>query len=94
MVRGTYIVQPDYDDDDFNRLGDFAGSHKVDYAGYITLTPMPGAPLYKEMYDEIIDHDLKKFNFFNSVLKTKLPLDKFYRKVGDLWTIKRGQDVL
>ena len=94
MLRGNYIVPSDYGVDDFKALADYAGSHKVVYAGYTILTPMPGTILYKEIKDQIIDFDLSKYNFFNCVLKTKLPLDKFYENVGKLWKIKLGKDII
>jgi len=94
MLRGNYIVPNDYTENDFRALADYAGSHKVVYAGYTILTPMPGTVLYNEVKDQIIDHDLTKYNFFNCVLKTKLPIEKFYESVGSLWKIKLGRDVI
>lgn len=94
MLRGNYIVPSDYNEDDFKALTDYAGSHKVVYAGYTILTPMPGTILYEQVKGEIIDFDLAKYNFFNSVMKTKLPLEKFYESVGSLWKIKIGKDII
>lgn len=94
MLRGNYVIPNDYDESDFNALSDYTNSHKVTYAGYTILTPMPGTPFYEEVKDQIIDFDLSKYNFFNSVLKTKLPLEKFYENVGKLWLIKKGTDVI
>lgn len=94
MLRGNYVIPNDYDESDFKALSDYTNSHKVTYAGYTILTPMPGTPFYEEIKDQIIDFDLSKYNFFNSVLKTKLPLEKFYENVGKLWLIKKGTDVI
>jgi hopanoid C-3 methylase len=94
MLRGNYVIPTDYDDEDFKALTDYAATHKVVYAGYTILTPMPGTVFYDEVKDQIIDHDLSKYNFFNSVMKTKLSLEKFYENVGKLWLIKKGTDVI
>lgn len=94
LLRGNYVIPPDYTDDDFMALSEYANSHKVTYAGYTILTPMPGTPYYEEVKNNIVDHDLKKYNFFNSVLRTKLPLEKFYENTGKLWLIKQGNDVI
>lgn len=94
MLRGNYVVPNDYTEDDFKALADYAASHPVVYAGYTILTPMPGTIFYSEIADQIIDHDLLKYNFFNCVLKTKLPLEKFYENTGKLWLIKKGTDVI
>lgn len=94
LLRGNYVVPHDYVEDDFKALSEYAHSHKVTYAGYTILTPMPGTVYYNEVKDQIIDHDLNKYNFFNSVLKTTLPLEKFYENIGRLWLIKKGTDVI
>jgi hypothetical protein len=41
-----------------------------------------------------VDRDLAKYNMFNCVLKTALPLEKFYENVGRLWMIKKGEEVI
>jgi radical SAM superfamily enzyme YgiQ (UPF0313 family) len=94
MVRGNYVVPPDYTIDDFNALAQYSESHKVVYAGYTILTPMPGTLLYKENLSNIVDRDLAKYNFFNCVTRTALPLEDFYRQVGALWMVKKGSDVI
>ncbi len=94
LLRGNYVVPPDYDEDDFKALSEYANSHKVTYAGYTILTPMPGTVYYQQVKDRIIDHDYLKYNFFNSVMKTKLPKEQFYEHVGKLWLIKKGTDVI
>lgn len=94
LVRGNYVVPPDYTLDDFKALAEYAASFPVVYAGYTILTPMPKTPLYASMRDQIIDCDLAKYNFFNCVLKTTLPLEKFYEQAGALWAVKKGGDVI
>ncbi len=94
MLRGNYVIPSDYDSEDFKAMADFTNAYKVAYAGYTILTPMPGTLYYEETKHLINDFDLSKYNFFNSVLPTKLPLEEFYKKVGDLWLIKKGKDVI
>jgi hopanoid C-3 methylase len=94
LLRGNYVVPNDYREEDFAALATYANSHRVTYAGYTILTPMPGTVYYEEMKDQITDRDLSKYNFFNCVLKTGLPIEKFYENVGKLWLIKKGIDVI
>lgn len=94
MLRGNYVVPPEYNLDDFSALADYASSHRVVYAGYTILSPMPGTVFYNEVKNNIIDFDLAKYNFFNSVLKTTLPTEQFHHEVGKLWLIKKGSDVI
>ncbi|OHD67340.1 MAG: hypothetical protein A2W19_00020 [Spirochaetes bacterium RBG_16_49_21] len=94
MLRGNYLIPSDYTEDDFTALADYAASHRVVYAGYTILTPMPGTEYYNKVRERVIDFDLSKYNFFNSVFKTIMPEEKFYENVGRLWLIKEGTDVI
>jgi radical SAM superfamily enzyme YgiQ (UPF0313 family) len=94
MARGNYVIPADYNVDDFAALAEYAGQNRVVYAGYTVLTPMPGTIYYNEVRDKIIDHDYRKYNFFNAVTKTTLPPDEFHSRVGSLWLIKKGMDVI
>ncbi len=94
MVRGNYVIPAEYTGEDFKAMADYAGSHRVVYAGYTILTPMPGSEFYESAKDRIIDYDLSKYNFFNSVFQTTIPAEKFYENVGRLWLIKEGMDVI
>lgn len=94
MVRGNYVIPNDYSEDDFKALAEYADANRVVYAGYTVLTPMPGTVFHQEVKDQIIDHDYRKYNFFNSVMKTRLPHDEFHERIGRLWLIKKGNDVI
>ncbi len=94
MLRGNYIVPPSYGEEDFDYLAEYAGSHRVAFAGYTILTPFPGTSYYREAEQEIVDFDLAKYNMFNTVMKTKLPLKEFYKKVSNLWLLRKGEDMI
>lgn len=94
MVRGNYVIPNDYSDADFKALAEYSDRNKVVYAGYTILTPMPGTVFHKQVQQDIIDTNYKKYNFFNSVMRTQLPHDEFHARVGALWLIKKGKDVI
>jgi len=94
MIRGNYVIPNDYTEDDFLALEDYSASNPVVYAGYTILTPMPGTVFYSQVKQQIVDHDYLKYNFFNSVMRTAMPYEKFHERVGSLWLIKRGKDVI
>lgn len=94
MVRGNYVIPHDYNDADFRALAEYSDQNRVVYAGYTILTPMPGTVFHKQVQHEITDTNYKKYNFFNSVMRTVLPHDEFHARVGALWLIKKGKDVI
>lgn len=94
MVRGNYVIPPDYRENDFAALAAYSDRNRVVYAGYTVLTPMPGTVYYQQVKNQIIDNDYRKYNFFNSVMQTALPHDEFHERIGSLWLIKKGSDVI
>lgn len=91
LVRGNYIVPPDYTEPDFAALAEFSAARRLALAGYTVLTPMPGTPFYREVQDRIVDHDLAKYTFFDCVMRSALPREEFLRRVGALWLIREGE---
>ncbi len=94
MVRGNYVIPNDYTEADFDALAEYSSRNPVVYAGYTILSPMPGTVYYKQVESQIVVHDFARYNFFNSVLRTTLPYELFHEKVGGLWLIKKGKDVI
>jgi radical SAM superfamily enzyme YgiQ (UPF0313 family) len=94
MVRGNYVIPYDYTEADFDALAEYSARNPVVYAGYTILTPMPGTDYHRQVRDQIIDHDYAKYNFFNSIMKTTLPFERFHERVGALWLIRKGKDVI
>lgn len=94
MIRGNYVIPNDYSEDDFKALEEYSAKNPVVYAGYTILTPMPGTVFYSQVKHGIVDHDYRRYNFFNSVMRTKLSHEKFHERVGSLWLIKKGKDVI
>ncbi len=94
MVRGNYVIPCDYSVADFAAMAEYSDRNRVVYAGYTVLTPMPGTVYYQQVRNEIVEHDYRRYNFFNAVLKTRLPVEEFHERVGALWLIKKGTDVI
>jgi radical SAM superfamily enzyme YgiQ (UPF0313 family) len=94
MIRGNYVIPTDYLEDDFKVLEAYAAENPLVYAGYTVLTPMPGTIYYSRMKNQIVEADYRRYNFFNSVMKTRLPYERFHELVGSLWLVKKGDDVI
>jgi len=94
MVRGNYVIPCDYNAEDFSLLSEYADKNRVVYAGYTILSPMPGTVYYQQVRRKIIENNYDKYNFFNALMKTSLPYEKFHEEVGKLWLLKKGTDVI
>lgn len=89
-VRGLFIVNPDYDEKDFKRLNNFLMEYNLKHSAITVMTPFPGTPLYDDVKDKIIIHDLDYYNLFNSVFKTKLPEEEFYHQIAEMCRTRKS----
>ncbi len=83
-VVGDFIVDPDYDDDDFDQLEDYIVNHKIDLPMLTIMTPLPGTPMYAEMKHQISEFNLDYYTLTNAVLPTRMDEKRFYTRYTDL----------
>lgn len=84
-IWGAFIVDPNWDEHDFDDLIEYVRSRKITFPQFTILTPLPGTDLFQERFPTLITHNYERFDFFHTVLPTKLPLDEFYRNVARLY---------
>jgi radical SAM superfamily enzyme YgiQ (UPF0313 family) len=83
-IVGDFIVSPDYEYEDFERLSVFVDQSGIDLPIPSILTPIPGTGLYKEMESRISNHDLDYYTFTNAVMPTRIAEKEFYRIYAEL----------
>jgi len=84
---GDFIISPDYEEKDFQRLHNFIDTHQIDLPVPSILTPIPGTPLYRKLKSRIIIHNLDYYTFSNAVIPTRLTTELFYTHYSDLMKI-------
>lgn len=83
-VIGDFIISPDYDHADFDRLSRFIDSSPIALPIPSILTPLPGTPLHQKLAGQIEITNLDYYTFSNAVLPTKLTKKEFYTLYSDL----------
>jgi radical SAM superfamily enzyme YgiQ (UPF0313 family) len=73
-----FIVRPDFDHEDFRRLSDYVERNGLTHPVFTVLSPFPGTDLYEQVKDTLTTDRLELYDFYHTVLPTKLPLDEFY----------------
>jgi len=89
LCAGNYIISPDYDEKDFERVAKFVEDHPVLFSGFTIMTPFPGTLQYEMMKDRIVIKNLDYYNLVNSVVETNLPEDVFYDKIVELYKLSK-----
>jgi methyltransferase len=83
-VRANFIVRPDFDVSDFERLAEMVVKLKVDLPSFAVLTPLPGTDLFEMNQTNLISKNLELFDCYHALLPTKLPLQEFYYQFSQL----------
>lgn len=83
-IVGDFIISPDYDEHDFDRLGAYLGARRIDLPMITVMTPLPGTPLYSQERHRIVNHDLDYYTLTNAVTRTKLDEKRFYSRYAAL----------
>jgi radical SAM superfamily enzyme YgiQ (UPF0313 family) len=83
-IVGDFIVSPDYEPHDFEKLTEFVSQSGIDLPIPAILTPIPGTVLYNEMKSRINNHDLDYYTFTNAVMPTRMPERDFYRTYAQM----------
>jgi hopanoid C-3 methylase len=78
-IVGDFIISPEYEHADFQRLMDFVETSGIDVPIPAVLAPLPGTPLYQRMEPQITVHDLDYYTFTNAVMPTRMEEHEFYK---------------
>ena len=84
-ICSYFVVNPNYTEDDFRALGDYVERWNLSHPIFTVLTPLPGTDLYYEVRDRLLTDNYEYYDFFHSVLPTRLPEKEFYRCFAELW---------
>jgi radical SAM superfamily enzyme YgiQ (UPF0313 family) len=80
-----FIIYPDFTVEDFKALRNFVKESKLYYIEYTSLTPFPGTAFYDEHAPGLRRFPSAMFDMQHMLLKTALPLKKYYYNVAKLY---------
>lgn len=83
-IWGCFLIDPQWEEKDFEGLIEYVKRHRIQFLQFTILTPLPGTLFYEETR-HLIKANWEKFDFFHSVLPTKLPPERFYEQMANLY---------
>ena len=84
-VTASFIVDPDWEDRDFDALRGYITSHGLETPTFSVLTPLPGTVLYRQMKERITVEAPELYDLLHAVVPTRLPLAEFYVRFAELY---------
>ncbi|MBI5537600.1 MAG: cobalamin B12-binding domain-containing protein [Deltaproteobacteria bacterium] len=84
-VTGNFVIDPGWDEHDFQAMWDMVDRLQLTRAGYTILTPLPGTPLYDEVASRIVEKDWSKFDMHHILYEPKLGRRRFFELFAKSW---------
>ncbi|HEY2944563.1 MAG TPA: hypothetical protein VGN09_19170, partial [Vicinamibacteria bacterium] len=81
----TFITDPQWGEEDFDRLEEFIDRLRLPNASFSILTPLPGTELYNARRAELVTDDYAYYDILHAVLPTRLPRERFYERIARLY---------
>jgi methyltransferase len=91
-VRANFIVRPEYNEEDFDRLSETVRTLDVDLPSFAVLTPLPGTLLFEQRKHELISDNPDLFDCYHTLFATRLPLPRFYDRLASLLEAAAARD--
>jgi hopanoid C-3 methylase len=83
-IWGCFLIDPTWEERDFQGLIEYVKRKRIQFLQFTILTPLPGTAFYEENKHRI-QGGWEKFDFFHSVLPTRLPPERFYEQMATLY---------
>ncbi len=84
-VTGNFVINPDWDESDFEQLWDFVASHDLGRAGFTILTPLPGTAYFESTQEQIRAVEWSQFDMHHLLWEPKLGAERFFELYCETW---------
>jgi hopanoid C-3 methylase len=84
-ITGNFLVDPDWEEEDFQRLWDFVSRHGFERAGYTILTPLPGTELFQDLALTLEGQPWHKYDMSHLLWEPRLGVRRFFELYAETW---------
>ena len=84
-VTGNFVIDPDWDEDDFKRLWAFVEEHGLQRAGYTIHIPLPGTPYFESVRHRIRAPKWTQFDMSHLLWEPRLGPERFFELYCETW---------
>jgi radical SAM superfamily enzyme YgiQ (UPF0313 family) len=84
-INGNFLIDHDWEEDDFLELWDFVANYSLQRAGFTILTPLPGTDFYREMAASMEDQPWSNFDMHHLLWEPRLGIGRFLELYAETW---------
>jgi radical SAM superfamily enzyme YgiQ (UPF0313 family) len=84
-VTGNFLVDPDWNEPQFEELWDFVAANGFQRAGYTILTPLPGTELFQKLAPILEGQPWFKYDMHHVLWEPRLGAKRFFELYAETW---------
>lgn len=84
-VTGNFLVDPDWEERQFQELWSFVQKHEFQRAGYTILTPLPGTDLFAKLSPILAGQPWFKYDMHHVLWEPRLGAKRFFELYAETW---------
>jgi radical SAM superfamily enzyme YgiQ (UPF0313 family) len=84
-VTGNFVIDPAWQEEDFQRLWDFVDRHRLGCAGFTVLTPLPGTAYFDALRHRIRAVEWGQFDMHHLLWEPALGVRRFFELYCETW---------
>ena len=84
-INGNFLIDPDWEEDDFRDLWDFVARYGLQRAGFTVLTPLPGTDFFRQVAPRIARQPWSNFDMHHLLWEPRLGARRFFELYAETW---------
>jgi radical SAM superfamily enzyme YgiQ (UPF0313 family) len=84
-ITGNFLVDPDWNEAQFEELWDFVATNGFQRAGYTILTPLPGTELFQKLAPILAGQPWFKYDMHHVLWEPRLGARRFFELYAETW---------
>ena len=84
-VNGNFLIDPDWEETDFQELWDFVARHDLRRTGYTILTPLPGTEFFQKLAPRLEGQPWFKYDMHHLLWEPRLGAKRFFELYAETW---------
>jgi radical SAM superfamily enzyme YgiQ (UPF0313 family) len=84
-VTGNFVIDPEWEESDFERLWEFVEKHDLGRAGFTVLTPLPGTTYFDKMQQHLRAVSWTQYDMHHLLWEPRLGAKRFFELYCETW---------
>ena len=84
-INGNFLVDADWEEDDFHELWGFVEQYGLQRAGFTIRTPLPGTEYYRQMTNRVNGQQWSNYDMHHLLWEPRIGAKRFFELYAETW---------